>query len=567
MAIRFNPLTGNFDFTGSGGGGGSSYIDGEAQNFSALPETLGTPAVDSAYLVREAEGTWLLARKPAGIYIRTANTGVRAADWTHAGAFPDVFNDANFLLYDNGDSSKNLAFQLSGIATGTTRTITMPNANVTLPNQGTSTTDNVTFNEVTTDNNLNVGGDLIIGNAITVGVNGVIFENAPSENTSLTTLATASRFVSLPDASGTIALTSDFAAPPAIGNTTPAAISGTTGTFTTLTATGAAELVNGASAAGPFSIYRTFTDASNYERGFIRWISGVLSFGTERLGGSGNIDVAFRRMGETMLRLANSGLNCDTAFTVNNNQPIVINGGFIKLQPFNGGSEAILARDAANILAMRNGATGQTFRLYNTTDAGLANFERGFLRWNSNVLQIGTEKLGTGTARALEFQTDGVTRMTIASTGAVSTAGNLTVGFATITTGGGSAPFWNCNNQVKIQQGEGLVLSSTQVINFYGSTFWHTGAADTQMRRASAGLLEINNGTAGQYRDLIVRNLVTDTTTGTKIGTATTQKIGFFDATPVVQQAAVADATDAASTQARLNDLLARLRTLGLIAT
>ena len=123
MAFKFNPFTGTLDQTGSGGG--ASYIDGEVQNFSALPETIGTPAVDSAYLVREAEGTWLLARKPAGIYIRTADTGVRAADWTHAGAFPDVFNDANFLLYDNSDSTKNLAFQLSGITTGTTRTLTV----------------------------------------------------------------------------------------------------------------------------------------------------------------------------------------------------------------------------------------------------------------------------------------------------------------------------------------------------------------------------------------------------------------------------------------------------------
>lgn len=43
--------------------------------------------------------------------------------------------------------------------------------------------------------------------------------------------------------------------------------------------------------------------------------------------------------------------------------------------------------------------------------------------------------------------------------------------------------------------------------------------------------------------------------------------LGFFAATPVAQPAAVADATDAASTMARLNDLLARLRTLGLIDT
>ena len=58
-----------------------------------------------------------------------------------------------------------------------------------------------------------------------------------------------------------------------------------------------------------------------------------------------------------------------------------------------------------------------------------------------------------------------------------------------------------------------------------------------------------------------------DATTGSKLGTATTQKLAFWDATPVVQPAAVADATDAGSTQDRLNDLVARLRTLGLIAT
>lgn len=37
------------------------------------------------------------------------------------------------------------------------------------------------------------------------------------------------------------------------------------------------------------------------------------------------------------------------------------------------------------------------------------------------------------------------------------------------------------------------------------------------------------------------KNIVTDTTTGTIIGTGTTQKLGFFNATPVVQQAAATD--------------------------
>lgn len=80
--------------------------------------------------------------------------------------------------------------------------------------------------------------------------------------------------------------------------------------------------------------------------------------------------------------------------------------------------DLFLYRDAANTLAQRNGVNAQAFRLYNTyTDA--SNYERGKFAWSSNVLQIGTEKLGTGVARALEIQTDGTTRITVAATGAV----------------------------------------------------------------------------------------------------------------------------------------------------
>jgi hypothetical protein len=132
MSFAFNPLTGNFDLKGSGGGGGASYIDGEVATYTDLPLD-GSAALNTAWLVREASGTWLIARKPAGIYIRTATAGVsRDADWTYAGILPDVFNDSNFLLYDNADSSKNLAFQLSGISASTTRTLTVPNSSGTI---------------------------------------------------------------------------------------------------------------------------------------------------------------------------------------------------------------------------------------------------------------------------------------------------------------------------------------------------------------------------------------------------------------------------------------------------
>jgi parallel beta-helix repeat protein len=62
-------------------------------------------------------------------------------------------------------------------------------------------------------------------------------------------------------------------------------------------------------------------------------------------------------------------------------------------------------------------------------------------------------------------------------------------------------------------------------------------------------------------------DVVLDYHTGTKIGTAATQKLGFWNTTPVVQPAAVADATDAGTTQTQLNALLARLRAAGIIAS
>jgi hypothetical protein len=92
-------------------------------------------------------------------------------------------------------------------------------------------------------------------------------------------------------------------------------------------------------------------------------------------------------------------------------------GGFLSTGQISLGdsSDVRLWRDAANTLAQRNGTNAQTFRVYNTfTDA--SNYERGKMEWASNVLRIGTEKAGTGTARALDFQTDGATRFSVSAT-------------------------------------------------------------------------------------------------------------------------------------------------------
>lgn len=364
MPWKYNPFTDALDQTGSGGG--TSYIDGDVEFHSNLPVTVGTPAVNSAFLVRKGEGLYFVSRKPAGIWVRELNNG-NLDDWKYAGTFSDLYRDANFRILNNTDITKELAFDVSGLATGTTSTLTVP-------------------------------------------------------------------------ASGTIARTSDFAAPPSIGSTTA-----NTGAFTTLSATGTTELVNGGTTAGPFRVYNASTSAN-------------------------------------------------------------------------------------------------------------ANFERGFVQWTSNNFEIGCEAAGTGTLRNVRIKTD--------ATSGVSGQGYIEFGGSNII---------NSIKSVGGTAGGALYIFSQSTLRMLIGGSSGIGIYQTIIPLTS--LSQDVGTTTLRWRDVFCRsvdltgNIILPTATGTKIGTGTTQLLGFWNATPATQPAAVADATDAASTQARLNDLLGRLRTIGIIAT
>jgi hypothetical protein len=146
-------------------------------------------------------------------------------------------------------------------------------------------------------------------------------------------------------------------------------------------------------------------------------------------GGSGSSLAWIWANGNIGARLNTAGLK------LNQNLPL----GWTGSNDSNAALDTILLRDAANTLALRNGTAAQAFRLYNTyTDA--TTFERANIFWDSNVLKIGTAKgADGGTARALEFQTDGTTRLTIAATtGNVTTTGSVTTEAPT----GGTAAAW-----------------------------------------------------------------------------------------------------------------------------
>jgi hypothetical protein len=132
MGLKFNPLTSTFDLVGSGGG--SAFFAGEVATYADLPLD-GTAALNSRWLVRSSSGTWPFPNyRQGGIYIRTSIVGSsRDNDYTLADTkLPDVFADSAFLLYDNSDSTRNLQFDLGSITTGTTRTLTAPNASGTI---------------------------------------------------------------------------------------------------------------------------------------------------------------------------------------------------------------------------------------------------------------------------------------------------------------------------------------------------------------------------------------------------------------------------------------------------
>jgi hypothetical protein len=89
MAYVLNPITGKLDIASSGG---TSAIDAEVSDPTALPITLGTPAIGAVYLANASSGVWLINYKPAGLYRRSANAGA-ASDWTYLGPFDGKFTN------------------------------------------------------------------------------------------------------------------------------------------------------------------------------------------------------------------------------------------------------------------------------------------------------------------------------------------------------------------------------------------------------------------------------------------------------------------------------------------
>jgi hypothetical protein len=179
--------------------------------------------------------------------------------------------------------------------------------------------------------------------------------------------------------------------------------------------------------------------------------------------------------------------------------------------------------------------------------------------------------------------------------------GHLTVAGGTLSEGS--------NLAVGTTTGTKIGTATTQKLGFFNATpvVQPLVTADLLDSLQALGLvasgagntpLDLTGGTltSGTHTLADASNIVVGTTTGTKIGTAATQKIGFYNVTPVVQGAAVPDITVTATTgtlptangsitiadaaaptnaelleycrelESTLETLLARIRAIGIIA-
>lgn len=182
--------------------------------------------------------------------------------------------------------------------------------------------------------------------------------------------------------------------------------------------------------------------------------------------------------------------------------------------------DLVLARDAADTLAQRRTTNPQTFRIYNTfTDA--SNFERAKIAWSGSVLQIGTEQSGSGAARTLELQTSGSTRVTISTTGTVTTTADIRAGTNLEAATAGVIYF---NNRTALSSAANGVLriANQEGTDFGRLQFGGLTAAFPSLKRVSSSLnirLADDSGDAG-----LIASFVSASSYTSSINNA----VGFF---------------------------------------
>ncbi len=315
--------------------------------------------------------------------------------------------------------------------------------------------------------------------------------------------------------------------------------------------------------AGAVVVYAgTSSFATTLSRTNYLWLTeaGVLTEGT-----------AFPSAGTNVVRLAVvvSGATTITSITPARIFAAVAGGAAASAYlPLAGGTMT----DGANVvLGSTTGtkigtATTQKLGFYNATPVvqALGTADMGTVLSDVGLRATGTYPITAGAASFTTLAASGASSLaavactTLAPTGSVTIADaqniilNTTTGTKLGTATSQKLGFWN----------------ATPVVQTTGSTDILAGLVTVGLRAASSNP-PLNMGSGALTCGAVVcttlapsstltmadaQNIVLNTTTGTKLGTAVGQKLGFWNATPVIQQASANQAALAALTSATLTD-------------
>jgi hypothetical protein len=322
----------------------------------------------------------------------------------------------------------------------------------------------------------------------------LIFQVAPAGSTATftVTFTNGSATISgtgLPATAGTaVAFTTTGALPTNFAiNTTYFVLAGSTSTAITVAATaGGTAIVAGSAGSGTQTLTQALaqnalaaalTLASDYSAAFVgnlRLADGTSSVASLGFNNGGFYNLGFYKAGSDSIGIISSS-GVYARLGNNSNAFFMRSDAFVSWSSNTGyaAADVIILRDDANILAQRNGVNAQAKRVYNTyTDA--SNYERGVFdfKTTANVLTIGTEKLGTGATRNIQFLVGGVNKLDYGITGS-----NWTV------TGNIQTP-----NSIQVT----FDISLGRYLSLGPNPY--TGGSTVTMYSATSGILQLSSG-------------------------------------------------------------------------
>jgi hypothetical protein len=178
--------------------------------------------------------------------------------------------------------------------------------------------------------------------------------------------------------------------------------------------------------------------------------------------------------------------------------------------PLAGGTLTGPITGTSDIIEQRRGLNSQIFDLFETYTSGSDN---GKLRLKATSAghQIGSARSTSGSARALQlghFAANGTftSAISIDTAGAPTFVGGILLGSSTNQILLESGPTMFATSRTTAFISAGQKTASTKYIGWSVDADTRN-AVDTAFSRNAAGVVEVNNGTAGTFRDFIVRNL------------------------------------------------------------